>query len=81
MNMATNKTLGDWEKEKGVIIISISPDVEMTEAEFKEIDFKLVRGVNHKDRTKFLKDNGHKVTRENMINPDLSVRQSKTKKK
>lgn len=31
-------------------------------------------GFNYKDRTKFLEDNGYKLTRENYINADLPTK-------
>lgn len=71
----SKKTIEAWEKEKGVII---SGEVELksklTEDEFNELALERGIGVNFEDRTKFLKDNGYTVSRENMVNSELSIR-------
>jgi hypothetical protein len=74
-----NKSLKTLEKERGVLFTG---DVDLSkrysEEEMDELlasDPTKYVGVDHEDRTKFLKDNGYDVTRENMVNSDLSARQ------
>lgn len=75
-----SKTLSEWEVEKGVLVIDGNPKDAMTEAEFNAIDIGKKWGVDHARRIKFLEDNGYKVNRENMINPELSAKPPKNKK-
>ena len=73
------KTIEQWEKEKGLIVIDdIDPKQELSEAEFnKRYSFlgSNTVGVNHEDRIQFLEANGYEVTRENMINSELSAKE------
>lgn len=69
--MAT-KTLEQWEKQKGFIVIGGDPSAKMTEEEVDAIDLGKKHGVNHADRINFLRQNGYEVTRENMV-ADLSA--------
>jgi hypothetical protein len=73
------KTLKTLEKERGVMFIGdVDLSQRLSEEEMDELlakDYTTYVGVAHDDRTKFLKDNGYDVTRENMMNPDLSARQ------
>jgi hypothetical protein len=72
------KTLAEWEQELHILIVDADPaDLEKKVAEPDAAQLMMdgkARGVNHADRIAFLKANGHKVTRENMINPNLSAR-------
>lgn len=73
------KTLAEWEKEKNWIYKAATPELlnkQMTEDEFIELltsDHNNFHGVNHADRIEFLQNNGHQVTRENMVNHKLST--------
>lgn len=73
------KTLSEWEVERQCVVISLDPKKKLTEAEFNAIPLEDRWGVDHTYRTKFLKDNGYAVTRENMINPELSTVPKKKK--
>lgn len=68
-----------WEKEANLLFTNITDDglkKEITSDEFQNtIATSPFIGMNHSDRIKFLKDNGYEVTRENMANPELSVKQ------
>lgn len=70
--MAT-KTLEEWEKEKGMMVINGDPTKKMTEEHFASIDMGDKHGVDHVNRIKFLQANGYKVTRDNMM-ADLSAK-------
>ena len=74
-------TVEYWEKERGCIIPSLKPTDSMTEQEFLALPMTSRLGVDHESRIKFLKDNGYEVTRENMINSELSVVPKPAKKK
>lgn len=73
--MAT-KTLEQLEKARGVLFTTnMDLTKRYTDEEFDALlatKTSSYVGVDHEDRTKFLKDNGYDVTRENMVNPDLS---------
>lgn len=74
-----NKTIEQLEREYNIMTTQEKDlSKKVSEDEFKEIisSGKFV-GVDFKQREKFLKDNGYKLTRENMINADLSVNPSK----
>lgn len=77
------KTLEQWEKERGFLTIDRNTYPADKIMNSQEIDLLMhetpnaVRGVNHKDRVKFLKDNGYKINHENMINPELSAKPTK----
>jgi hypothetical protein len=73
--MAADKTIGELEKQRGVILVGANPNQKMSQEQFDAIDIKDKVGVDHKARVAFLEANGYKVTRENMINPDLSVKE------
>lgn len=73
--MPTSKKLSEWEKDKGLIVKPPVNDTTMTEAEFDEISMDDKVPVAYEDRVKFLEDNGYAVTRENMIDVQLSARQ------
>lgn len=71
------KVITDIEKEAG--IVAYNPDrtkkiktVEAILADYSE-NPEAYCGVNYTDRVLFLEDNGHEVTRENLVNPDLSA--------
>lgn len=73
--MDRTQTLEQWEREKGYIVKGdVDINKQLSEAEFEAIPHGERHGVNHADRIKFLQDNGYEVTRENMINPNLSHR-------
>lgn len=71
------KTFIDWEEKLGVMVRDADEKTlksKITEAEFRESwGAGIPSGVNHKQRIKFLKDNGYEVTRENMLDGQLSV--------
>jgi len=73
----TNKTIKELEIAYGVVVkdIKVDPNTNITVEEFEELILtgKTV-GVNHEDRVNFLQDNGYKVTRENLIDPELSAK-------
>lgn len=75
----TKKLITTLEKEHGIMLIgSIDVKRKYSDDEFTVLlaDSKTEYvGVNHEDRVEFLKNNGYEVTRENMTNPELSVRQ------
>lgn len=73
-------TVEYWEKKTGCVIISRKPTDSMTEQEFLDLKMHERIGVDHENRVKFLKANGYAVTRENMVNSELSVVPKKTKK-
>lgn len=65
------------ERETGFVAID-PKDIPSTEdsGEFMQHALKgRFVGVNYEDRVKFLKANGYEVTRENLVNRELSVRQ------
>lgn len=68
------------EKKAGVIATSKSDlpkDIKKPEdlSKYAIDNPKNLTLVNYDDRVKFLKDNGYEVTRDNLINRELSVRQ------
>ena len=70
------KTFAEWEKDQGVFAYTERTTTRtMTLEEFLAI-FNQAPGdfhqLNYKDRTKFLKDNGYELTRENLF-ADLSA--------
>lgn len=76
--MAGKKIFTTLEKEHGIMFIG---DVDLKQKMTDEDFIKLMhtnegawRGVDHTVRTKFLKDNDHEVTRENMLNVELSAK-------
>lgn len=78
----SKKRFTEWEKELGLFALTekkFDTSASLTKEEFKEIylsnhaDFI---GVDYEVRVKFLQDNDYKVTRENLVNPELSVRQA-----
>lgn len=76
--MSSKKLITTWEKEKGLILLNVKdPSQKISEEDFNDILAQGMQshiGVNHEDRIKFLKDNGHEVTRENMINGFLTIK-------
>jgi hypothetical protein len=66
------KTIGDWEKQKGFLVPDASVLKKVTEDEFDLLPGKV--GVNFEQRTEFLTSNGYPVTRENLIDANLSAR-------
>jgi hypothetical protein len=74
--MAEIKTFADWERKKSVMFTdeSIDLDQEMTEAEFDKLYHKPTgwAGMDHEGREQFLRQNGYKVTRKNMLDHELS---------
>lgn len=74
--MSERKTVEELEKEENVVLPNANLKDKMTVEEFRKMcsDEKVeVVGVHHEDRVKFLKDNGYAVTRENMVNSELSA--------
>ena len=80
------KTFSDWEKEKGAFANDTKKypgNKKMTESEFMDAflgNQTEFTGVNYEDRVKFLEDNGYKVTRDNLLNPELSSKPPKKSK-
>lgn len=68
----SSKTIGDFEKERNFIIRGADPKQKITEEEIAAIPLKDKIGVHHDVRIAFLKANGYEVTRENMVNSELS---------
>lgn len=72
------KTFAEWEIDQGIFAYEPSKfgSKTLTLEEFQVIIDKNpggFHGVNYKDRTKFLKDNGYELTRENLF-ADLSAK-------
>lgn len=72
------KPVSDWEVEVGLFArdeqVAKGKD-KITREEFLELSDKNPNGflgVDYPVRVKFLKDNGYEVTRDNLINPNLS---------
>lgn len=88
--MTESKTLLEWEETMGLMftgdvhldrkLVGIVPGSEpqIDDEEKDELQAYMRKnpylGVNHADRTKFLEDNGYEVTRENMMNVELSAK-------
>lgn len=76
--MLEKKSYTQWEKELGVINIKASAEVlqsKLTKEQFIEAwGDEVPQGVNHKDRVKFLEDNGYEVNRQNMADASLSAK-------
>lgn len=67
-------TIEQWEKEKGCLVLSdIDLKKVVSEKEFNAIPLDERHSVDHDSRTKFLRDNGFEVTRENMMDHRLSA--------
>lgn len=79
--MSESKTIGDFEKEQGMIVLGEDPTTIITRADFDALPQYKKIGVNHEDRVAFLEANGYEVTRENMVDVNLSHRQPKQKGK
>lgn len=67
------KTIGEFEKQKNCILIGADPKKKVTEEEFDSYPAQKW-GVMHDDRIEFLKANRYEVTRQNMVDPNLSSR-------
>lgn len=76
----TVKTIAEWEKEKGMLLPSRKPTEKISEDDFNAIPLDDKIGVDHESRVKFLKDNGYEVTRENMVDSELSAKPPKKSK-
>lgn len=73
------KTVSEWEQENGVIFTDDNVDLKskVTADEFEKLRQQHVwAAVNVEARTKWLKDNGYDVTRENLVNVDLPSKQA-----
>ncbi|CAB4152049.1 hypothetical protein UFOVP585_49 [uncultured Caudovirales phage] len=76
------KTFEEWEIVRGMYASDLErhkTDNDITLEEFTKIvedNMSEFVGVHLEDRLEFLKANGYETTRENLINADLSVRQS-----
>ena len=74
------KTFNEWEKDKGAFAIDETKydlNQQLTEEEFLQLHAEgegNFRGVSYDDRVKFLEDNDYPVTRENLLDPNLSVK-------
>lgn len=72
------KTFEEWERAKGLMAYNLSKfktSKLLDEGEFNAIvegNFSEFHGVDYKKRLAFLEKNGYEVTRENLINPELS---------
>lgn len=73
MTEVQKQTVEAWELEKNEILLGdVDIDQEVTERGYEDLrDEYGVMGVVHGERSKWLKENGHEVTRENLANPDL----------
>lgn len=72
-----DKKIEQYEREYNLVLSDVKdPSQKVSESEFKEMvsTLKFV-GVDFEQREQFLKDNGYDVTRENLIDPTLSVKQ------
>lgn len=78
MPKETTKTIEEYEKERSVVFV----DIEDTSKKITEDEFLVLIktttfvGVDHEQRTKFLKDNGYEVTRGNLTDTTLSTKES-----
>lgn len=73
------KTFSEWEKISNMFALKPSKygSKTMTREEFDSFvmaDLGSFQGVQYEDRVKFLKDNGHEVTRENLLASELSAK-------
>lgn len=70
------KTIDAWEREKHYMVQGkVTASKEVTEDEFLELaQTQGYLGIDHDAREKLLKDNGHTVSRANMLNGDLSAK-------
>lgn len=69
-------TLGEWEKEKGIMIhVDVDGSNYLDENQFN-ILFKECGGlgVDYTSRTNFLKDNDYELTRTNYLSGELTVK-------
>lgn len=68
------KKLSEWEKERGFVAIGLNPNLPISEKDMDLISINDIKGCNHDDRIRFLELNGHKVTRENLVDNSLMPR-------
>jgi hypothetical protein len=70
------KSISEWEKTKGILlddVRDVALNKKITSDEFIELfRSRAYTYVDYDARVKFLKDNGHKITRQNLINPALA---------
>ena len=75
--MSTQKTVEVWEREKGMMIVDADHTLlkkNLSADEFIKLsDHRGWRGVNYSNRVKFLQANGYEVSRENLMNAELSA--------
>jgi hypothetical protein len=77
----SKKSLETLEKQFGLMLTGDDVD---TKAQYTDEEFTALLndpkttfvGVHHEDRIAFLKDNGHEVTRENMVDVHLPAKPS-----
>jgi len=69
-------TISEFEKETGKFLFDVS-ELPETREEFDELTADLNKwfGVDYEYRVKFLEENGYELTRENVIDAHLPVRQ------
>lgn len=70
------KKISEWERELGMMLLGLggrSEDDTISKDEFMEGFPDKHRGVAYDDRVDFLKRNGYALTRDNLMNPDLSA--------
>lgn len=72
------KSIEEWEREKNCFVMGRYIKENLTEEEFDAIDVQDKVGVDWHFRLAFLEKCGYKITRENIINPNLSYRNIKT---
>lgn len=84
--MAVKKKFNTWEKEFNCIVVDATDkqlDSKITEEEFRDIAYpapgQFAQAIFWADRIKFLEDNGYDVTRQNISDANLSVRQPEEK--
>lgn len=74
------RTFEQWEIQKGLFAYDLSrwnTSKDISEDEFDSItqnNLSQFHGVDYKIRVNFLKINGYDVTRDNLINPELSAK-------
>lgn len=75
-----DKTFKEHEIDRGMFALDsklYNTSKTMSREDFDKIvatNYSSFRGVSYKDRVKFLEENGYEVTRENLIDPELSAK-------
>jgi hypothetical protein len=72
--MSKAKTIGDFERERNIMVRGADPKKTVTADEFDKLvgpHFENAVGIMHEDREAWLKEQGYEVTRENMMDVAL----------